>query len=110
MSETTLKTRIRLKCDIEANWNKTKNFIPLKGEAIIYLADINHTYPRVKIGDGITDVKNLPFIDAGSINGVDINNIEAAKVKHKLTFGANGAFQFDGSEDVTVPVYTGEHN
>lgn len=26
---------------------------------------------------------------------------------HKLTFGAGGAFVYDGSEDVTVPVYTG---
>lgn len=26
---------------------------------------------------------------------------------HKLTFGAGGTYQFDGSADVTVPVYTG---
>ena len=26
---------------------------------------------------------------------------------HKLTFGAGGAYVFDGSADVTVPVYTG---
>jgi hypothetical protein len=31
----------------------------------------------------------------------------ADKVTHKLTFGAGGAFVFDGSADVTVPVYTG---
>ena len=31
----------------------------------------------------------------------------ANKVAHKLTFGAGEAFVFDGSEDVTVPVYTG---
>ena len=31
----------------------------------------------------------------------------ADKVMHKLTFGAGGAFVFDGSADVTVPVYTG---
>lgn len=26
---------------------------------------------------------------------------------HKLTFGADGVYQYDGSADVTVPVYTG---
>lgn len=26
---------------------------------------------------------------------------------HKLTFGAGGEYVFDGSQDVTVPVYTG---
>ena len=26
---------------------------------------------------------------------------------HKLTFGAGGIYQYDGSADVTVPVYTG---
>ena len=26
---------------------------------------------------------------------------------HKLTFGAGGIYQYDGSTDVTVPVYTG---
>lgn len=28
-------------------------------------------------------------------------------LSHKLTFGAGGVYQFDGSADVTVPVYTG---
>lgn len=26
---------------------------------------------------------------------------------HKLTFGADGVYEYDGSADVTVPVYTG---
>lgn len=33
----------------------------------------------------------------------------AAKVAHKLTFGAGGAYVYDGSADVTVPVYTGDY-
>lgn len=40
----------------------------------------------------------------------DVGNITAGsaeKVNHTLTFGANGEFVYDGSEDVTVPVYTG---
>lgn len=33
-----------------------------------------------------------------------INNVV---LPHKLTFGAGQAYVYDGSEDVTVPVYTG---
>lgn len=28
---------------------------------------------------------------------------------HKLTFGAGEAYVYDGTEDVTVPVYTGDY-
>lgn len=57
--------------DIEANWNKTINFIPLKGEIIIYDPDDNLDYSRFKIGDGVTDVKNLPFSIGNT--GVDLS-------------------------------------
>lgn len=29
---------------------------------------------------------------------------------HKLIFGAHGEFVYDGTQDVTVPVYDGEYN
>lgn len=58
----TLNTRIVNKHDIEANWVKAVNFIPKKGELIVYDADENNAEPRVKIGDGITKVSSLPFI------------------------------------------------
>ena len=46
----------------------------------------------------------LKVADAGTIiSGV------AEKVAHTLTFGANEEYQFDGSADVTVPVYTGSY-
>lgn len=54
-------TRIAFKHDTEANWVKAKNFIPLEGEIIIYDADENYSYQRIKIGDGTTKVKDLPF-------------------------------------------------
>ena len=72
MATNTIKTRIQLKNDTEINWNKAKNFIPLRGEAIIYLADSTHPFSRLKVGDGTTPVIDLPFIDANSINGVNI--------------------------------------
>lgn len=74
-SNNTIKTRIQLKSDTEANWNKAapKNgnpgFIPLRGEVIIYSADATHAFSRLKVGDGETNVVNLPFIDSGTLNG-----------------------------------------
>lgn len=64
----TIKSRIQLKNDTEANWNKAQNFIPLKGEVIIYSADDTHPFFRLKVGDGITNVTNLPFVESGYIN------------------------------------------
>jgi hypothetical protein len=58
----TLKARIIHKHETEADWNKATNFIPLLGELIIYDRDTNYTYERFKIGDGITNVINLPFL------------------------------------------------
>ena len=57
MSEKKLKTRIQQKTDTKANWDKAVNFVPLKGEAIIY-SDLN----KMKVGDGTTSVGNLPFV------------------------------------------------
>lgn len=62
MPEKTLKTRIIHKHDTELNWNKAINFIPKQGEIIVYDIDSNHSYERIKIGDGVANVNNLPFV------------------------------------------------
>ena len=67
-SNNKLATRIQLKSDTEANWIANP-IVPLIGEMIIYTPDDNHPYSRLKIGDGQTNVVNLPFVDAGSLNG-----------------------------------------
>ena len=59
--EKNMNTRIQLKLDIEANWNKAINFIPKIGEIIIYDIDENYNYSRFKIGDGIRTINNLEF-------------------------------------------------
>ena len=61
MAEKELKARIVHKHDTEANWNKATNFIPKESEFIVYDMDDTHNYFRLKIGDGVTDVINLPF-------------------------------------------------
>jgi hypothetical protein len=40
----TLQTRIQLKHDTEANWNKATSFKPLPGEVIIYDKDTNNPH------------------------------------------------------------------
>lgn len=58
MANKTYQGRIVQKHDSSANWAKATNFIPLKGEIIIY-DDLN----KIKIGDGTTKVNDLDFIN-----------------------------------------------
>ena len=103
-------TRIILKNGTESDWNKVATFIPYVGEMIVYNPDQLHPFTRVKVGDGVHLPRDLPFIDAGSVGGVNLDNVEAARLKHTLTFGAGEVYRFDGSADVTVPVYTGAYD
>ena len=65
MSENIIKynARVTQKRDTEANWNNAVNFIPLRGEIIVYEIDNTHATPRFKVGDGVTTIVNLPFSD-----------------------------------------------
>lgn len=54
-------SRVILKHDTKINWDKATNFIPLKGEIIVYDRDDTYDYERFKIGDGETLVGTLPF-------------------------------------------------
>ena len=89
----TIKTRIRLKSDTEANWNKagpkegSNGFVPLQGELIVYNADTTHPFSRLKVGDGNTNVVDLPFIDAGTLNG---HETEIVKKATRLEFPSPG--------------------
>lgn len=106
MADSIVNARIQLKNDTEAHWSLATNFVPRQGEIIIYNAETNsdnlnaRSYPRFKVGDGVTTVNNLPFYS------VDLAQ-QARSVQHTLTFGAGNVYQYDGSADVTVPVYTG---
>ena len=50
--------RTIVKSDTTENWAKAVNFVPLKGEPIIYWDDNGI---KMKIGDGENSVNNLPF-------------------------------------------------
>ena len=72
MSLNTFYTRIMQKRDSEAKWNDCSDFIPLNGEIIVYNADANYNYPRIKIGDGVTNINALPFVnDTITISEID---------------------------------------
>lgn len=68
MSEKILKSRIVHKHDVAANWALATNFSPLKGEIIVYDPDENNEQPRVKVGDGETNVNDLPFVTDGLVS------------------------------------------
>lgn len=58
-----------------------------------------------------TNKKITKTINSVVSDVVDINTIIAeipTPTMHTLTFGAGGAYTYDGSTDVTVPVYTGD--
>lgn len=57
-----MNSRSQQKIDTESNWKLATNFSPLKGELIIYAPDENNQEPRFKVGDGISNVNDLPFV------------------------------------------------
>ena len=75
--EKIVKSRIVHKHDSEANWNNVPTFIPKNGEFIVYDKDSTHDYARLKMGDGITTIKNLPFISVSEAELTTIlNNLQ----------------------------------
>ena len=58
----TLKARIIQTHDIQANWELCPTFIPKRGEIIVYDRDPENDAARIKIGDGVTKIGDLPFL------------------------------------------------
>ena len=76
MAEKRFQTRMLQKHDIEVNWLRATAFVPLKGEIIVYDIEVDadgntlalpdgrttpYRHARMKIGDGISYLKDLPF-------------------------------------------------
>lgn len=64
------------KIEAAQDWEKAKNFIPKKDQIIIYDGKKeNGQYvepPRIKIGDGVTKVNDLPFE-----NNIDVSYVDS---------------------------------
>lgn len=54
------KTETVVKTDLAENWEKAVNYIPANGTIIVY--EYEDGAPRVKIGNGIMKVGELPFL------------------------------------------------
>ena len=108
----TIKTRIQLKSDTEANWNKagpkngSNGFVPLSGELIVYTADATHPFCRLKIGDGVTNITALPFIDSGTINGEEVEIVKKATFNDFPSPGSSDKLYIDLSTS-KIYHYTG---
>ena len=100
-----MKVRLVCKHDTETNWAKASNFKPEKGELIIYDIDNNHSYERMKIGDGNTLVSNLPFV----LDNVVINTSNLAKLNDSNTFTGT-ANTFTNQVDLQGLVRIGKGN
>lgn len=107
-----MKVRLVCKHDTEANWIRAINFKPEKGELIIYDIDDNHSYERIKIGDGKTLVSNLPFEgnDKASLTASNTFSGDNMFLK-QVTIGANAddhgygtSTVIDGNKIIFYPI------
>lgn len=64
------KAKVIHKCETEADW-ELSSYIPDEGEIVTYKIDENFSYERVKLGDGINKVKDLPFVNDSQQKSID---------------------------------------
>ena len=96
-----LNTRMQQKVDIATNWKTAgdKGFIPLQGEIIIYQ---DGQQSKAKIGDGKTNINDLPFqsietfINVAELPTEGINESIAYRVLEG-TFVAQKRFRYDAT-------------
>lgn len=95
----TYNTRIQLKSDTQANWELVEStFRPLPGEFIVYSPDNNHSYCRIKIGNENNDtLRDLPFIDAGTINGNEVEIVKLDSISNRPQPGSPDKLYVDTS-------------
>lgn len=97
MSEKQISARTQQKIDLTANWEKATNFVPKKGEIIVYSDGGGTGIPKMKVGDGATKVGSLKFIESDG----------KLSTGRKISLGTavdSTATEFDGSKDITIPV------
>lgn len=54
------KSNAVIKVDSEDNWNKAVNYVPDKFTILVF--ETVNASPKIKIGDGIHKVNELPFL------------------------------------------------
>lgn len=100
MANKIFQGRIIQKHDTKANWDKATNFVPLKGEIIVY-----DDLKKIKIGDGSTTVINLPYSTITDYN--DLSN-KPTIGNGTLTIQKNGetvdTFTANATADKTINI------
>ena len=87
MVEKKLKTRIINKHETQEDWEAVNfNFIPLLAELIVYDPDSTYTQARLKIGDGKTNVKDLPYVGQ-FLEAKEYVDKAFAKLQPKVLYG-----------------------
>ena len=80
MANTNINARVIHKHGTQVNWEKITDFIPMKGEIVIYDTDETYAYERIKIGDGVTEVNQLPF-NIDTITDTEIDEVCGATIQ-----------------------------
>jgi hypothetical protein len=75
----------------KASYWKDHDFIPDPGELIVYLPDNDNENVRLKIGDGVTNLSALRFLDIKEVDGYD-----DGVVNFNLTLDSDGKLSFEG--------------
>lgn len=85
----TVKTRIQHKRETATNWSSATSFKPMDGELIVYKPDTPGSPAMLKVGDGSTVAKDLPFIKAGSATTADSATKDGAGNTITSTYAKN---------------------
>ena len=88
---------------VETLWRKIRERYDKKLDSVT-----NHD-ESIKVTDGREIGVNVSSSE-GNLLQVKKGLYVAAPVLHKLTFGSDKNYVYDGTEDVTVPVYKGEYD
>ena len=100
-----IDSRIINKHDVETNWNNNPDFIPSQGEIILYDIDEHYNFERFKIGDGITNVINLPFVIPSKVSQLENDSkfLSEEQIKSMVeSLNSDKTLRFYCIEDVTV--------
>lgn len=89
---------------VETLWNKIRKRYDKKLDSVTnYDNSIEVTNDR--------EINVKVSSSEGNLLSVEQDGLYSARpVLHKLTFGADKEYTYDGTEDVTVPVYNGEYH
>ena len=95
MEKVRFKGVVIFKHETEEDWKKS-SYVPDNGETVIYDPDEIHDYPRIKVGNGIDMVKDLPF-SGGSDGFIDVTELPTENINENATYRIlEGTFVLEG--------------